>query len=157
MIAALKLEIEKLRRALCGTKSERQSRLLEQLELQLEELEASATQDQLAAERVAGPGPKPAGTTGRRRPGRKPFPGHLPRERVVIATPTTCGSAARPGSWQLASSAGLAQFSRLMGLATAPPSRWSRQPSSLTRSRRCTAARDGATAKGTRPVWTQRA
>ena len=50
MIAALKLEIEKLRRALYGTRSERKARLLEQLELQLEELEATATEDDLAAE-----------------------------------------------------------------------------------------------------------
>ena len=66
MIAVLKLESEKLRRALYGTKSERKARLLEQLELQLEELEATATQDELAAERVAAPA-KAVGTTGRRR------------------------------------------------------------------------------------------
>ena len=90
MIAALKLEIEKLRRALYGTRSERKTRLLEQLELQLEELEAAATEDELAAERVA-PTATPAGTTGRRRPARKPFPEHLPRERVVIEAPSTCG------------------------------------------------------------------
>jgi transposase len=89
MIAALKLEIEKLRRALYGTRSERKARLLEQLELQLEELEATATEDDLAAERVAPP-PLPAGMTGRRRPARKPFPGHLPRERVIVAAPATC-------------------------------------------------------------------
>ena len=50
MIAALRLEIEKLRRALYGTRSERKARLLDQLELQLEELEAAATEDELAAE-----------------------------------------------------------------------------------------------------------
>jgi hypothetical protein len=90
MIAALKLEIEKLRRALYGTRSERKARLLEQLELQLEELEVAATEDELAAERVA-PTATPARTTGRRRPARKPFPEHLPRERVVIEAPSTCG------------------------------------------------------------------
>jgi transposase len=89
MIAALKLEIEKLRRALYGTRSERKARLLEQLELQLEELEAAATEDELAAERVTPPA-KPAATTGRRRPVRKPFPDHLPRERMVIEAPSTC-------------------------------------------------------------------
>jgi transposase len=89
LIAALKLEIEKLRRALYGTRSERKARLLEQLELQLEELEATATEDQLAAEQVAAPA-KPAETTGRRRPARKPFPEHLPRERVIVEAPTTC-------------------------------------------------------------------
>ena len=90
MIAALKLEIEKLRRALYGTKSERKARLLEQLELQLEELEAAATEDELAAERQATPVAAPSPATERRRPARKPFPAHLPRERVVVAAPETC-------------------------------------------------------------------
>ena len=49
LIAHLKLEIEKLRRALFGSRSERKARLLEQMELQLEELEAAATEDELAA------------------------------------------------------------------------------------------------------------
>jgi transposase len=42
-IAYLKLEIEKLRRDLYGVRSERKARLLDQLELQLEDLEATAT------------------------------------------------------------------------------------------------------------------
>jgi transposase len=89
MIAHLKLEIEKLRRALYGTRSERKSRLLEQMELQLEELEAAATEDELAAEQAA----SRAGSTKsfqRKRPSRKPFPEHLPRERVVIPAPASC-------------------------------------------------------------------
>ena len=45
LIAHLKLEIEKLRRALYGSHSERKARLLEQMELQLEDLEAAATED----------------------------------------------------------------------------------------------------------------
>jgi hypothetical protein len=47
-ISHLKLEIEKLRRTLYGTRSERKARLLDQMELQLEELEAAATEDELA-------------------------------------------------------------------------------------------------------------
>jgi transposase len=90
IIAALKLMIEKLRRELYGQRSERKARLLDQLELKLEELEASATEDELAAEQAA------ARTTTlkafmRKRPSRKPFPAHLPRERVVIEAPETCG------------------------------------------------------------------
>src|SRR5205809_7309603 len=54
LIAHLKLEIEKLRRTLYGARSERSSRLLDQLELELEELEAAATEDELAAERATG-------------------------------------------------------------------------------------------------------
>ena len=52
-IAYLKLEIEKLRRDLYGVRSERKARLLDQLELQLEELEATAAEDELAVERAA--------------------------------------------------------------------------------------------------------
>ena len=45
MIQELKLEIAKLRRDKYGISSERRARLIDQLELQLEELEASATED----------------------------------------------------------------------------------------------------------------
>jgi transposase len=88
LIARLKLEIEKLRRALYGVRSERKQRLLDQLEMQLEDAEADATEDELAAERSA-----PSTVVKsfeRRRPVRKPFPEHLPRERVVIAAPASC-------------------------------------------------------------------
>src|SRR6058998_2405607 len=72
LIAHLKLEIEKLRRALYGSRSERKARLLEQMELQLEDLEAAATEDELVAEQASR-------TTvvkpfEHRRPSRKPFP-----------------------------------------------------------------------------------
>ena len=90
-IAALKLMIEKLRRALYGQRSERKQRLLDQLELQLDELEASATEDELAAEQAAAGTTQVKGFTRRRRSGRKPFPEHLPRERVVVPAPSACG------------------------------------------------------------------
>ena len=86
LIAHLKLEIEKLRRQLYGTRSERKARLLEQMELQLEELEAAATEDELAAEKAAAQ-TQTVQSFQRKRPSRKPFPEHLPRERVVIAAP----------------------------------------------------------------------
>jgi transposase len=90
VITALKLEIAKLRRALYGRKSERKARLLDQLELQLEELEAAAGEDERAAAQAAARAATPVrGFT--RRPARKPFPEHLPRERVMIAAPATCG------------------------------------------------------------------
>ena len=47
LIARLKLEIEKLRRTLYGVRSERKERLLDQLEMQLEDAEADATEDEL--------------------------------------------------------------------------------------------------------------
>ena len=49
-IAAMKLMIEKLRRAPFCQRSERKQRLLDQQELRLDELEASATEDELTAE-----------------------------------------------------------------------------------------------------------
>src|SRR5918995_3999998 len=87
-IAYLKLEIEKLRRDLYGVRSERKARLLDQLELQLEELEATTSEDELAAEQAAAKATT-VETFSRRKPARKPFPDHLPRERVVPA-PTSC-------------------------------------------------------------------
>jgi hypothetical protein len=89
LIAHLKLEIEKLRRSLYGTRSERTARLLEQMELQLEDLEAAATEDELAAQNAAARTQRVASFE-RKRPSRKPFPEHLPRERVVIAAPEQC-------------------------------------------------------------------
>ncbi|MSU90339.1 IS66 family transposase [Rhodobacteraceae bacterium 2CG4] len=88
MIKHLRLEIAKLRREQYGRSSERRARLIDQMELQLEELEAAATEDELVAEMVART--TPVAGVQRRRPARKPFPEHLPRERVVIEAPTTC-------------------------------------------------------------------
>ena len=81
--------IEKLRRALYYQRSERKERLLNQLELALDELTASATEDELAAEKVAARTTEVGGFV-RRKPSRKPFPEHLPRERVVVPAPTAC-------------------------------------------------------------------
>jgi transposase len=89
LISHLKLEIEKLRRQLYGSRSERKARLLEQMELQLEELEATATEDELAAEKAAAR-TQTVQSFQRKRPSRKPFPDHLPRERVVIPAPESC-------------------------------------------------------------------
>lgn len=88
MIQHLKLEIAKLRREHYGQSSERRARLIDQLELQLGELEAAATEDEIAAEKRAA---QTVTAFERRRPARKPFPQHLPRERVVIDAPTACG------------------------------------------------------------------
>jgi len=89
LIAYLKLEIEKLRRELYGTRSERKARILDQLELQLEELTAAASEDDLAAEQAAAKTTTVKAFT-RKTPSRKPFPAHLPRERVVVPAPDTC-------------------------------------------------------------------
>lgn len=85
----MKLQIEKMRREFYGARSERTARLMEQMELQLEELETSVSEDDLAAEQAAvRAGTAPRFT--RRRPARKPFPEHLPRERVIVPAPTSC-------------------------------------------------------------------
>src|SRR3979490_1373158 len=89
LIAQQKLRIAKLERQIAGQRSERSSRLVDQLALAFEELEATATEDELAAEQAV------AKTTTvdrfkRKRAERNTFPDHLPRERVVIDPPTAC-------------------------------------------------------------------
>jgi len=64
-IAHLKLMIEKLKRELYGQRSERTMRLINQMELQLEELEAKATEDELAAEAMSRQASLPARARGR--------------------------------------------------------------------------------------------
>ena len=72
---------------------ERTAHLLDQLELTLEELDASATEDKLAAGiaaiKVTNASTIVASFT-RQRPSRKPLPEHLPRERVIVAGPVSC-------------------------------------------------------------------
>src|SRR5580704_2612296 len=89
LIAQQKLRIAMLERQVYGQRSERSARLIDQLALTFEELEASATEDELAAEASVAKTTTVAGFT-RKRPERNTFPDHLPRERVVIDPPTTC-------------------------------------------------------------------
>jgi transposase len=89
LIAQQKLRIAKLERQVYGQRSERSARLVEQLALTFEELEAGATEDELTAERAVARTTMVAGFT-RKRPERNTFPDHLPRERVVIDPPTAC-------------------------------------------------------------------
>ncbi|MCJ7490575.1 MAG: IS66 family transposase [Dehalococcoidia bacterium] len=88
-IAHQKLEIAKLRRQIYGPRSERTARILDQMELELAELEAAATEDEIAAERAAAKTTTVAAFA-RNRPARQPFPAHLPRERVIVPGPTAC-------------------------------------------------------------------
>jgi transposase len=88
-IAALELKIEKLKRELRGQRSERTERLLDQLELQLEELVTAATEDEVAAQAASARTSNVRSFT-RKRPVRKPWPEDIERERVVIAAPTVC-------------------------------------------------------------------
>jgi transposase len=100
-IEHLKLVIEKYRRMIFGSKSEKLRGELEQLELRLEELETAQAADEAAqesAEAVQTSSSRPDAKR-RSRPGRKPLPEHLPRE-VVTHLPEhdccpDCGSALR--------------------------------------------------------------
>src|SRR5262249_50347049 len=88
-IARQNLGIANLKRPTSWPRSECAARLLDQMELELEDLEATATEDEIVAEHAAAKTTNVAPFT-RNRPSRQPFPDHLPRERVVIPGPTTC-------------------------------------------------------------------
>ncbi len=89
LIVQQTLRIAKLERQVYGQKSERSARLIDQLALTFEELEANATEDELAAEQAVAKTTMVVGFT-RKRAERNTFPDHLPRERVVIDPPTAC-------------------------------------------------------------------
>ncbi|WP_246285797.1 IS66 family transposase, partial [Nguyenibacter vanlangensis] len=89
MVAHLKLLIARMRQDRFGASSERGRRLLDQLELELEDLETALAEDDptnvLGAAIVS-----PEVLSERQRPARRPFPADLPRERIVIPAPTQC-------------------------------------------------------------------
>src|SRR5665213_2496330 len=85
LIVQQTLRIAKLERQVYGQKSERSARLIDQLALTFEELEANATEDELAAEQAVAKTTTVVGFT-RKRAERNTFPDHLPREREVIET-----------------------------------------------------------------------
>jgi hypothetical protein len=89
LIAHQQLQIAKLRHALYGQRSERTTRLIEQMEFGLEEAEAAATEDEIAAEQAAARTTNVAAFA-RKRPSRQAFPEHLPRERHVEPAPVAC-------------------------------------------------------------------
>src|SRR3954453_5295098 len=89
LIAHLELRIEKLKRELYGPRSERTARLIEQLELELEELVTTASEDELAAQAAAAKAQSVRAFT-RKRPVGKPWPDDIEDERVVIEAPTSC-------------------------------------------------------------------
>ena len=88
-IERLKLQLAKARRERFGQSSERGKLLVEQLELAIEDLEATQAEEETKAE-IAAPGPA---TAPRRRAPRGPrkLPETLPVERVVEKPPCVCG------------------------------------------------------------------
>jgi transposase len=100
LIAQQKLRIAKLEHQIYGQRSERSSRLIDQLALTFDELEASATEDELAAERAV------ARTTTVRGFTRAPRTQYVPRSssprarsirqrRVNAAAAIACASSAK--------------------------------------------------------------
>src|ERR671910_1042623 len=77
LIEHLQLVIAKMKREHFGPRSERSQRLLDQMELQLEELAAAAGEDEARAETA---GVQVQGFM-RRQTSRRNFPAHLPRRR----------------------------------------------------------------------------
>lgn len=97
MLEQLKFKIAKLKRESFGPSSEKSARLLKDLEetqALFEDIAADVAEEEIAAEEAAAKAG--AETTvvkehvRRRRPAKKPFPPHLPRERVVLPSPKTC-------------------------------------------------------------------
>jgi hypothetical protein len=84
-IANLKLTIAKMRRETFGASSERGTKLIDQLELQLADLVEAATEAKSAAA-IA----KLSPAEDVQKPARRPLPGHLLRERVVQPVQATC-------------------------------------------------------------------
>jgi transposase len=86
LIEHLQLVIAKMKREIFGPRSERSQRLLDQLELQLEELAAAAGEDEAKAEAAA----VQVRSFARSKAIRRDFPDHLPRRRIVHPAPTSC-------------------------------------------------------------------
>ena len=85
----LELMNEQMRRDKYGARSERSRRLLDQLELTFEELEANASEAELLGQIAAAKTTTVQAFT-RKRSTRRDFPADLPREQVIIPAPEAC-------------------------------------------------------------------
>ena len=92
MVVHLKLLIARLKRDKYGASSKRGRKLIDQLEFELGELVAAASEDAAKAEKAADKEGRPrrSDSPPRGQPVRAPLPAHLPRERVVLPSPTAC-------------------------------------------------------------------
>ena len=90
-IAKLKAEIARLRRMQFGQSSERLTRVIDQLELRLEELEADETAEASAAAAADPSIPVPEPVKGKAK--RLPLSEHLPRREIVHPAPSVDGCA----------------------------------------------------------------
>jgi transposase len=96
-VERLRLIIARLRRLQFGRKSEKIQREIEQLELQLEDLEAGNAEKQEKTERTLAPAAAAVFAAATRKPARRPLPDHLPRE-VQVHNPEEKGCPACGGS-----------------------------------------------------------
>jgi transposase len=96
-IERLRLIIARLRRLQFGRKSEKIQREIEQLELQLEDLEAANAEKREQTEKTLAPAAAAVFAEAVRKPARRPLPDHLPRE-VEIHEPEEKGCPACGGS-----------------------------------------------------------
>ena len=89
MVAHLKPLIAKMKRDRFGASAERGRKLLDQLEMELEELETAAAENEASA---GGAAPEQVSVRPftRAKPVRGPLPANLPRERVVLPSPASC-------------------------------------------------------------------
>ena len=88
LIEHLQLVIAKMKRAMYGPRSERSQRLLDQLELELEELAAAVGEDEAKTDRAT----IQVQSFARGQATRRDFPDHLPRRRIVHPAPSCCPS-----------------------------------------------------------------
>jgi transposase len=86
MIEHLQWLIAKMKREMFGPRSERSQRLIDQLELQLEELAAAKGEE----EATPSTADIPVQSFQRRKATRRDFPEHLPRRRMVHPAPRSC-------------------------------------------------------------------
>jgi transposase len=86
LIEKMRMELARLKRQQFGRSSEQLDQQIAQLELTLEELEASEAQITTPALPAVG------APTVRHRPVRRPLPEHLPRETIVHAAACRCGA-----------------------------------------------------------------
>ena len=96
-VERLRLIIARLRRLQFGRKSEKIQREIEQLELQLEDLEAGNAEKQQQTENTLAPAAAAVFSAAPRKPARRPLADHLPRE-VEVHEPEEKGCPACGGS-----------------------------------------------------------
>lgn len=90
-IATLKLTIAKMKRAAFGASSEKGARLIDQLEMQLDELVATASEGKVAnAIELSVLVPQAVAIEEPQKPARRPLDVNLPRERLVHTAPCAC-------------------------------------------------------------------